>query len=122
VPQQALRLREPLWLRPWPQPLGSAALEPTLALSPSLPALPPLASDLQLLALRLSADGATACLALQNLSACRVRLDLGRNWQVLERLDGLDQPLQVEADAMTVLQPWSCGFWRISRRDRQRDH
>ncbi|MFN5220472.1 MAG: hypothetical protein ACK5FE_06135, partial [Cyanobacteriota bacterium] len=48
---------------------------------------------------------------------CRRRLELGRRWQFVERLDGLDQPLPQLPDSSDplVLGPWGIGFWRLRR-------
>jgi hypothetical protein len=55
-------------------------------------------------------------LTVQNCSPCRRHLKLGERWQLLERLDGLDQPLISKAkldDDPWLLPPWSLGFWRV---------
>jgi len=115
LPTQAVRFREPLWCRP----VGVAPA--------SIEALPPLGADLQLLALRAeTTEGGrgSAVISVQNLSPQRRWLRLGPGWTVLERVDGLGQPLQRQRDgtmdanaadpeALTLLGPWACGFWRI---------
>ena len=135
VPAQALRLREPLWCRP----LGSGA-----AGDQHWPVLPPLAPDLQLVALRPAATRGEALLAVQNNGPCRRQLALGPHWQLLARCDGLegdldsarstetlvakDLPTDLPTDqpigpALTALGPWQLGFWRVqvSPRGRQTD-
>jgi len=113
VPQLAQGFREPLWCRP---------LRPAAHNGPPL-TLPPLGSDLQLLGLRPcgAADGQlpAAVISVQNLSSCRQRLDLGARWRLLERLDGLDQPLVSSEGKQSpqpdpLLLPWAIGFWRIA--------
>ncbi|MBM5800923.1 MAG: alpha-mannosidase, partial [Cyanobacteria bacterium K_DeepCast_35m_m2_023] len=107
LPQQAVRLREPLWRRP-------------LAMArDAMPGLPALGSDLQLLTLEPCTaeqgpnDG--ALISVQNLSPLRRRLDLGGEWTVLARCDGLGEPLPGDPDDVQ-LAPWACGCWRIRRR------
>jgi len=111
VPAQALRLREPLWCRP---------LGPGAASDQGLPVLPPLAPDLQLVALRPAATPGEALLAVQNNGPCRRQLALGSHWQVLARCDGLGRDL---GPALPALAPWQLGFWRlkVSPRGRQTD-
>jgi alpha-mannosidase len=121
VPAQAVRLREPLWCRP---------LEPGAGGDQGWPGLPPLAPDLQLVALRPAARPGEALLAVQNHGPCRRQLALGPHWQVLARCDGLerdldrdgtadngadaDQPgVQANGSALTALAPWQLGFWRL---------
>jgi alpha-mannosidase len=106
LPQQAIRFREPLWSRPWPLRPGARS------------GLPSLGPGLQLLSLRPDPGGLGACLAVQNVTAQRQRLDLSPDWQLCGRLDGLDQPLQTAAQPAepdAQLLPWQCGFWRIQR-------
>jgi len=142
VPAQAVRLREPLWCRP----LGSGAGGDPEALAPNepggtpdlghqpWPALPPLAPDLQLVALRPAATPGEALLAVQNNGPCRRQLALGPHWQLLARCDGLERPAetpsmkdrvgdQPSGPALTALAPWQLGFWRVrvSPRGRQTD-
>ena len=170
VPQQARRLREPLWLRPR-QSLGSGSSGPHWSspersgAQPTGPFVPPLQDDLRLVGLRpahahasgarplaaadllaepahldrssaeaiglevVAADpperarcggagdqgGIDLVLSVQNEGPCRRRLELGGNWQVLERLDGLDRPWPSGEDHL-VLGPWQLAFWRIRRR------
>jgi alpha-mannosidase len=131
IPAQAVRLREPLWCRP----LGTGA-----AGDQRWPGLPPLAPDLQLVALRPAASRGEALLAVQNNGPCRRQLTLGPHWQVLARCDGLERDLdrdgpaatlttkspirdQPDGSALTALAPWRLGFWRvkINPRGRQTD-
>ena len=108
VPQQAVAFREPLWLRP-------AAVQ---ARRPApRPALPCLGEGLLLLGCRPSGATATVVLTVQNCSPCRRRLELGPNWRLLQRLDGLERPLpldQLPGGDPCLLLPWSIGFWRLS--------
>ncbi|MEI6030551.1 MAG: glycoside hydrolase family 38 C-terminal domain-containing protein [Synechococcaceae cyanobacterium ELA739] len=114
VPQQARRLREPLWLRPC-QPKVPQPVVPRLGGGPLFPPLP---DDLRLVGLRpVGANAAAASelvLSVQNEGPCRRRLELGAGWQVLERLDGLDRPWCQAGDLLTV-SPWQLAFWRICR-------
>jgi alpha-mannosidase len=106
VPRQARRLREPLWCRPVP-----AALAPA-------PWFPALADDLELVALETEGSEASADqlrLTVQNGGPCRRRLELGTEWQLLERLDGLGTPLGLQEQS-DWLGPWQLGFWRLRRR------
>jgi alpha-mannosidase len=131
VPAQAVRLREPLWYRP---------LAPMADDDQGWPGLPPLAPDLQLVALRPAARPGEALLAVQNHGPCRRQLALGPNWQVLARCDGLERDLgrdgpaatpatndpirdRPDGSALTALAPWQLGFWRlkINPRGRQTD-
>ncbi|MCX5947344.1 MAG: alpha-mannosidase [Cyanobacteria bacterium] len=132
VPQQARRLREPLWLRP-----SQAPLPARIASQPAIwPLVPALADDLRLVGLRhagppvppaASSPGAASgehgsvqpgatelVLSVQNEGPCRRRLELGDGWQVLERLDGLDCPWGEAGDSLIVA-PWQLAFWRIRR-------
>jgi alpha-mannosidase len=102
VPAHAQAFREPLWLRP-----AAVSPHPTRALG-----LPPLPDGVQLLGLRALGDG-TAALALANHSPCRQVVNLGLAWQLLDRLDGLDQPLASASGSSLQLTPWQLGFWRI---------
>jgi alpha-mannosidase len=128
VPAAAVRLREPLWRRP---------LGPMAAGDQGWPGLPPLAPDLQLVALRPAARPGEALLAVQNHGPCRRQLVLGPNWQVLARCDGLEQDLdrdgpaavpatknpirdQPDVPALTALAPWQLGFWRLKLNPRGR--
>jgi alpha-mannosidase len=114
VPQQARRLREPLWLRPC-QPTVPQTAVPRLGGGPLFPPLP---DDLRLVGLRpVGADPAAAddlVLSVQNEGPCRRQLELGAGWQVLERLDGLDRPWCQAGDPLSV-SPWQLAFWRIRR-------
>ena len=81
------------------------------------PALPFLGEGLLLLGCRPSGATATVVLTVQNCSPCRRRLELGPNWQLLQRLDGLERPLpldQLPGGDPCLLLPWSIGFWRFS--------
>jgi alpha-mannosidase len=128
VPAAAVRLREPLWRRP---------LGPMAAGDQGWPGLPPLAPDLQLVALRPAARPGEALLAVQNHGPCQRQLVLGPNWQVLARCDGLEQDLdrdgpaavpatkdairdQPDVPALTALAPWQLGFWRLKLNPRGR--
>jgi alpha-mannosidase len=131
VPAQALRLREPLWCRP----LRAGATG-----DQRWTGLPPLAPDLQLVALRPAATQGEALLTVQNNGPCRRQLALGPHWQVLARCDGLERDLdgkrtddnpagndlqgdQPNGPALTALGPWQLGFWRlkVNPRGRQTD-
>jgi alpha-mannosidase len=128
VPAAAVRLREPLWCRP---------LKPGAGGDQGWPGLPPLAPDLQLVALRPAARPGEALLAVQNHGPCRRQLALGPHWQVLARCDGLerdldrdgtgdngadaDQPgVRANGSALTALAPWQLGFWRLKLNPRGR--
>ena len=114
VPAQAVRLREPLWCRP---------LGPQAAADQGWPGLPPLAPDLQLVALRPAARRTEALLAVQNNGPCRRQLEMGPHWQVLARCDGLERDLdgdQPDGPALTALAPWQLGFWRLKLNPRGR--
>lgn len=107
VPAEALRLREPLWRRP----VAAAAADPA---GPGLQGLAPLAPGLVLIGCRTGNAGVVV--AVQNLSPCRRRFAPGGRWRLLERLDGLDQPLdpQPETGRLAELGPWQLGFWRLA--------
>jgi hypothetical protein len=62
--------------------------------------------------LRYLGDG-TAALALANHTPCRQEVDLGPAWQVLARLDGLDNPVGPAAGPKQRLGPWQLEFRRI---------
>jgi alpha-mannosidase len=102
VPAQAQAFREPLWLRP------AAASQPP---PPEL-TLPPLPVGVEMVGLRYLGDG-TAALALANHTPCRQEVDLGPAWQVLARLDGLDNPVGPAAGPKQRLGPWQLEFRRI---------
>jgi alpha-mannosidase len=102
VLEQAQAFREPLWLRP-----AMPAPPPARALT-----LPPLPGGVQMVGLRGLGDG-TAALALANHTPCRQQVDLGPAWQLLARLDGLDQPLGPACGSGLRLTPWQLAFWRI---------
>jgi len=104
VPAQAVAFREPLWYRPAAGPTGPDPVQ----------ALPPLAPGLQLVGLRPvgpaerqdpDLPSGEALLTVHNLTPARRRLELGPQWQLLERLDQPDQA--------GVLAPWQLGRWRI---------
>ena len=104
VPNQARRLREPLWCHPV-QPAELAWH------------WPPLAADLALVALRAVGDGSgQLLLAVQNEGPCRRRVDLPTGWRWLERLNGLDQALtpRSQGDSGGELRPWELGFWQVA--------
>ncbi|MFQ6539670.1 MULTISPECIES: alpha-mannosidase [Aphanothece] len=107
VPEHAQGFREPLWLRP----AGSAA-EP--AATPRR-FLPPLAPGLQLIGLRPTAVPGEAVLAVANQSPRRCHLELGEAWEVLARVNGLDEgPVAQSGEAeRMLLRPWQLGFWRL---------
>ena len=106
VPKQAVAFREPLWLRP-----AAAQGRPKRH-----QALPPLGEGLLLLGCRPLGESGDVVLTVQNCSPCRRYLELGESWQLLERLDGLDQPLISQgklSEDPWLLAPWSLGFWRV---------
>jgi alpha-mannosidase len=103
VPDQARRLREPLWCRP--------VEDPPIGWQP----LPPLPPDVQLVDLRRAGDGSESLiLVVQNLGPCRRWLELPTSWGVLERLQRLDQEGETPAagDPLLLL-PWQIGMWRL---------
>ncbi|WP_216902075.1 glycoside hydrolase family 38 C-terminal domain-containing protein [Synechococcus sp. CCY 9618] len=115
APQQAIRLREPLWCRP----AGGAG--PGAGASDTL--FPSLGEDLQLVALRPLQEGsavagsAEVLLSVQNLGPCRRRLAPGPDWVALSRCDGLGEDLgKGELSDLLVLGPWQLGHWRLGRR------
>jgi alpha-mannosidase len=129
VPAQARRFREPLWCHPL-APSGEGR---------AWGVLPPLAPDLTLVSLREAGDGSgERLLAVQNEGPCRRRVDPGRGWRLIERVDGLggalhgpgarqqgtsDQaqphPVHSPRDPSEAvddrLGPWQLGFWRLRR-------
>jgi alpha-mannosidase len=108
VPQQARRLREPLWCAP-------AEGEAPAGWTP----LPPLGDDLALVSLRPAGDGGgDVILSVQNEGPRRRRLDPGPHWSLLERLNGLDG--RVGGAGIDGLGPWQLGFWRLRAVDRER--
>ena len=141
VPQQARRLREPLWLHPargdagCPDgaPPGGPEAPATASTSPAWPGFPPLPDDVRLLALRRArpqsisagecgeaqAPGTAAVstgliLTVQNEGPCRRRLQLPRPWRVTARLDGLDRPLAAGGDADPLaIAPWQIASWQL---------
>jgi hypothetical protein len=121
VPEQARRLREPLWLHPALSP-GAAAPR-----SGEWPAFPWLGDDLGLVGLRpagpMSGAGESCMtdedqpgliLTVQNEGPCRQRLALPPPWRVLQRLDGLDGALSdyLSGDPLAIA-PWQLACWRI---------
>ena len=132
VAAQAVRFREPPWLRPLGegsktgQPQGSGA--PAQEQSQPGPILGLGAPHLRLIGLRcLPSQGASApvagdlALTVQNLSPLRQRLDLGPGWQLLGRIDGLDRPLAQAPEVLdrlaeaAVVRPWQLASYRIRR-------
>nr|WP_087069310.1 glycoside hydrolase family 38 C-terminal domain-containing protein [Cyanobium sp. NIES-981] len=105
IPDQAVSFREPLWLRPQ----GRAADQGPCQAQ----ALPPLAPGLSLVSLRPAERPGEALIAVANLTPCRRRLELGGGWDLLERVDALEQPL--DAPQMDLLRPWQLGCWRLRR-------
>jgi alpha-mannosidase len=116
VPQQAVRFREPLWLRPAQPPSAPQDWGEAVA------ALPPLGDGLQLLALRPGSTPGDGLIAVQNSSPLRRQLRLGDGWEVIAELDGLDQALQghqsppQDLPISLELRPWQIRFWRIRKR------
>ncbi len=111
APQQATRLREPLWCRPVAAPTSG---EPAATLLPSL------GEDLQLVALRAlpgdREDAGELLLSVQNLGPCRRRLRTGPDWAVLGRCDGLGRGLADDGGGDPLrLNPWQLGHWRLQR-------
>ncbi len=117
VPNQARRFREPLWCHP-------AGPDQGIDWTP----FPSQQEDLQLVALRPAPDGSgEVIVSVQNAGPCRRELALAEAWQLVGRLDGLDQPLETrrkgagtEGTAADRLQlaPWELGFWRLRARER----
>lgn len=153
VPQEARRLREPLWLHPARpqaatvgessaaahQALAPAAVTPVATPEAATPptagvwqGFPALGADLRLVGLRvggplpgaepLAAMGLrpggqpALLLSVQNEGPCRRRLELPLPWRVLQRVDGLDQPMALEpgTDPLAI-RPWQLCCWRIER-------
>ncbi len=137
VPEQARRLREPLWLHPAP-------LRPGQSQERDWPGFPTLEEDLRLVGLRPAEpleggqaptseaspvarvaeadDGGNRkrelILTVQNEGPCRRRLNLPAPWRVLQRVDGLEQPLpQGHGADPLAIGPWQLGFWRIEGAD-----
>jgi alpha-mannosidase len=139
VPEQARRLREPLWLHPASEPttpcepssVAAPATTPTPGASAgsAWPGFPALEQDLRLVGLRPAGPMAGAevkhqpaeapgglILTVLNESPCRRRLALPAPWRVLDRLDGLDQPLpDTDGADPLVIRPWQLTCWRIDR-------
>jgi len=140
--EQAVRFREPPWLRPL-GPGGAQVFQAGSGLAGEGPLQPspgptldlgaphlrliglrclPFQGGKQVLAAALPADSAELALSVQNLSPLRQRLDLGPNWQLLGRIDGLDQPLPQAPEVldrlaeMAVVRPWQLASYRIRRR------
>ncbi|MEB3264669.1 MAG: glycoside hydrolase family 38 C-terminal domain-containing protein, partial [Synechococcus sp.] len=114
VPEQALRLREPLWLRPASAAPESTAAPATATVPPPL-ALPPLDDDLQLIALTDDPAPGVVRLAVQNLGPCRRRLDPGPGWRVLEAVDGLYGAAVSSDGSPEAIRPWALRFFRVQR-------
>jgi alpha-mannosidase len=137
---EALRLREPLWLRPASclashakgigeidEPLGQSLRQ----------GLPPLPPGVVLIGLRPDPEGPV--LSVQNLTPCRRHWHPGPRWRLAAQLDGLDQllpkgrlphqgaPEQAPPDrdqgcqknappqGFGWLGPWQLGFWRLAQ-------
>lgn len=122
VAAAAVRFREPCWLRP-AKGSAKAGAEPGSVLQLGHP-------DLRLISLVCDGDRDLARLTVQNLSPCRQLLELGGEWEVRERVNGLGDPLTAAAGAesggpvvetSTRLGPWQLASWRISRRGRRKD-
>ncbi|MBC1264606.1 alpha-mannosidase [Synechococcus sp. BSA11S] len=120
VAAAAVRFREPCWLRP---AFSAGEVMPGSVLELGH-------RDLRLISLEREGGDGLARLTVQNLSPCRHQLELGADWQVLERLDGLGNPLPSsaggedvapESEGRTRVGPWQLASWRISRRGRRRD-
>jgi alpha-mannosidase len=116
APQQATRLREPLWCRP--MAAAGPSGEPATPVGTLFPAL---GEDLQLVALRALSGGGDregsgeALLSVQNLGPCRRRLCIGPEWTVLERCDGLGRGLADDDGDPLRLAPWQLGHWRLRK-------
>jgi alpha-mannosidase len=127
VPEQARRLREPLWCRPARQPqtlspapsgAGSAHRDPL-----RWQGCPPPGEDLRLLGLRRTVDSAlpaqvegstVVVVSVINEGPCRRWLQLPEAWRVLSRLDGLERPIETSPQDLLRLNPWQLGFWAIT--------
>ncbi len=112
VPQQAVRFREPLWLRP-AEPGPGSGLESEVGDGLHLGH-----PDLLLLGLKVegpSPQGPVLLLSAQNLGPCRRWLALPRGWTVLKRIDGLPGPKDDSPDDGLLLRPWQLARWRIRR-------
>ena len=103
LPVEAVRLREPLWRRPGVAPSGPPVVEALLPLQPGL----------VLVACRPGPEGAVV--AVQNLCPRRRCFVPSPHWQLAQRLNGLDEPLEQQpcAETMGLLGPWEIGFWRL---------
>ena len=119
VPREALRLREPIWLRP-----STSTHQPSeAAAGNALRPFPALGDDQRLVDLRPCDDGSgDVWLTVQNEGPCRRGLKLGPNWRVIARCDGLDQGMTMAAGAEATeplegtfqdLGPWQLGFFRL---------
>ncbi|MDM7953052.1 MAG: glycoside hydrolase family 38 C-terminal domain-containing protein [Cyanobium sp. CZS 25K] len=122
APQQATRLREPLWCRP----LGAAGAAGTSS-AVAEPLFPSLGDDLQLVALGPlplesgEGRGGEVLLSVQNLGPCRRRFSTGPGWELLECCDALGRGLaEVGAEQPLRLGPWQLGHWRLRCRGPQR--
>ena len=137
---EALRLREPLWLRPASclarHAKGIGEIDEPLghSLRQGLPPLPP---GVVLIGLRPDPEGPV--LSVQNLTPCRRHWHPGPRWRLAAQLDGLDQllpkgrlphqgaPEQAPPDrdqgcqknappqGVGWLGPWQLGFWRLAQ-------
>ena len=118
VPDQAVIFREPLWLRPQgTAPRGASpatVAEEAAGADDGRPVLPPLASGLMLVSLRPGERAGEALLAVANVTPCRRRVDPGGEWELLERVNALEERLDLPEEAL--LGPWQLGFWRLRRR------
>jgi alpha-mannosidase len=141
VPEQARRLREPLWLQParaitGHHPGADQSAAPMGDATGAWPGFPALGPDLRLVSLRAAepqgrtdaaglgdrgaaepaGEATDLILTVQNEGPCRRRLQLAAPWRVRQRLDGLDQPLDGEDGGDPLaMRPWQLGSWRIDR-------
>jgi alpha-mannosidase len=122
VAAAAVRFREPCWLRP-----AKGSAKAVAAPGSVLQLGPP---DLRLISLVCDGDRDLARLTVQNLSPCRQQLELGGEWELLERINGLGDPLTAAdgresggpvVETSTRLGPWQLASWRVSRRGRRKD-
>jgi alpha-mannosidase len=127
VPEQARRLREPLWCRPARQPHPVFPDRPPATSADRDPihwhGCPLPGEDLRLLGLRRCEEGVLAAqldgsevvvLSVINEGPCRRWLQLPPSWRVLGRLDGLDRPVATAPEDLLRLNPWQLGFWAIA--------
>ena len=122
VPREALRLREPIWLRP-----STSTHQPSeAAAGNALRPFPALGDDQRLVDLRPCDDGSgDVWLTVQNEGPCRRGLKLGPNWRVIARCDGLDRAMAAATSpgdfdpllgGIEELKPWELGFFRLGWR------